>query len=39
MKLDETIDIQGKICRQFNFIIWTSYIDQFVNPLGGEGMG
>ena len=29
----------GKIYRQFSFLIWTSFIGQFVHPVRGEGMG
>ena len=28
----------GKICRQLRLLIWTSFIGQFVHPVGGNGM-
>ena len=27
----------GKNCRQFSFLTWNLFIDQFVYPLGGRG--
>ena len=29
---------QGKICRQFSLLIWTSFIGYFINPIGEERM-
>ena len=26
-------------CRQFKLLIWTSFIGQFIHPVGGEGWG
>ena len=31
--------IDRKICRQFRLLIWTSFIDLFVQPVGGDEMG
>ena len=28
-----------KVCRQFSLLTWTSFIDQFVHPVGGEALG
>ena len=30
---------QGKFCRQIRLLIWISFIDQFVHPVGGQGIG
>ena len=29
----------GKICRQFRLLTWTSFIVQFVHPVGGKMIG
>ena len=31
------LEIEGQL--QFRLLTWTSFIDQFVNPVGAEGMG
>ena len=33
------IYLQEKNCRQFRLLVWTSFIDRFVHPVGGEVMG
>ncbi len=33
------IYLQVKMCRQFRFLIYTSFFGQFVHAVGGEGMG
>ena len=31
--------LTGEICRKYSLLIWTSFISQFVHPVGGERMG
>ena len=35
MDVEYTIWIQGINCRQFKLLSWTSFIGQFVYPMGG----
>ena len=40
MEIEYTlIYLQGKIFRQFCLPIWTLFIGQFINLVGGSGMG
>ena len=29
--------LTGKTCRQISLLIWTPFIGQLINPVGGEG--
>ena len=37
--MDEEYILTRENCRQLSLLIWTLFISQFVQPVGGEGMG
>ena len=37
--MDIEYNMRGESCRQFRLLTWTELLSQFVNPVGGEGIG